>query len=94
MIIEKIMLFWQSAFFTIFNFIDLPDLPVTLSDSLNEFLDLVFTNISALGFFVRISTLSIIIPLAILIINFDKIYDLVMWVLRKIPVLRNRLERG
>lgn len=87
MIIEKIMLFWQSAFFQIFSFIDLPDLPTFLTDSLDSFFDIVFSNISALGFFVRPLTLQILVPLAIIVLNFDKIYDAIMWVLRKIPML-------
>lgn len=87
MIIEKILLFFQSAFFTIFGFVDLPDLPETLETSLNGFLDIIFSNISALGFFVRPATLSIMVPLAIIIINFDKIYDLTMFILKKIPML-------
>lgn len=87
MILEKIMLFWQSAFFSIFDFIDIPDLPQSVLDSISSFLDLVFTNISALGFFIRPITLQVLVPLAIIVINFDKIYDAVMWVLKKIPML-------
>ena len=87
MIIEKIMTFFQSAFFTIFNFIDLPDFPEAFTTGLNDFLDLIFENITALGFFVRPATLILIIPLVIIVINFDKLYDLVMWILRKIPML-------
>lgn len=87
MILEKIMLFWQSTFFSIFDFIDIPDLPQSVLDSISSFLDLVFTNISALGFFIRPITLQVLVPLAIIVINFDKIYDAVIWVLKKIPML-------
>lgn len=37
--------------------------------------------------FVRWQTVCIGIPLLILIINFEKVYDGIMWIIRKIPFL-------
>ena len=39
-----------------------------------------------LGVFVRISTLKIILPLLILAINFDKIYEVIRWIIKKFPI--------
>lgn len=85
MIIERILDFFQNAIFTIFSFFNFPEVPQAISDTMSNFLDLIFTNISALGFFVRISTLQVVVPIVILIITIDKVYDLVMWILKKIP---------
>lgn len=66
----------------------LPDLPQSLHDSLFDYIDLIFSNgTNILGLFVRLNTVKIVIPLLIIIMNFDKIYSLVLWILKKIPIL-------
>lgn len=64
----------------------LPSLPFDLVEGSYAFIDLIFDNIGLLGLFIPITTIKIVIPLVILIINFDKIYRLVIWVLKKIPI--------
>lgn len=66
---------------------NLPDVPTSIVNGMNSFIDIIFDNVGILGLFIPISTLKIVIPLIILIINFDKIYRLVIWVLKKIPVV-------
>lgn len=74
----------------ILNLLDvLPDFPETLVSSINSFFDLIFSNLSLLSFFVRIETIQIIIPLFILVYNFEHIYKFIMWIVRKIPVSIN-----
>lgn len=65
---------------------DLPQLPDSILSGLNNFLDLIFNNSGLLGLFIPIPTIKVVVPLIIVIVNFDKIYKLVMWVLKKIPV--------
>lgn len=65
----------------------LPEFPATLVNSLNSFFDLLFDNLSLFGFFVRIDTVKIVIPLFIAAYNFEYIYRFIMWILRKIPAL-------
>lgn len=67
----------------------LPEFPETLVSSIDSFFNLIFGNLSLLGFFVRIETLHIIIPLFILVYNFEHIYKFIMWIVRKIPVSIN-----
>ena len=64
----------------------LPQLPDSILIGLNSFLDIIFNNVGLLGLFIPISTIKVVVPLIIVIVNFDKIYKLVMWVLKKIPV--------
>lgn len=65
---------------------NLPNLPESILTGLNNFLDLIFNNLGILGLFVPISTIKIVVPLILIIVNFDKIYKLVIWVLKKIPI--------
>ena len=65
---------------------NLPQLPESILNGLNNFLDLIFNNVGLLGLFIPIWTIKVVVPLIIVIVNFDKIYKLVMWALKKIPV--------
>ena len=87
MIIESILNLLKNVLFTVFGWINLPDLPETLTNGLDTFLDLIFENAGVLGFFVRPLTITIVIPVVIIIVNFDKVYKLTMWILKKIPML-------
>lgn len=69
----------------LFGWINLPQVPDSILNSINTFLDLIFENLSLLGFFIRPSTLKILVPLIIFAINFKWIYKMIMWFLRKLP---------
>lgn len=66
---------------------DIPSLPDELLSSAYSFIDLIFDNVGLLGLFIPISTIKVVVPLVLLIVNFDKIYKLTLWVLNKIPKL-------
>lgn len=87
MVIEAIFNLLKNLIFTVFGFINLPDFPESLQNSLNQFLDIIFNGINLFGFFIRPATIQILIPILIVIINFDKIYKLTIWILKKIPML-------
>lgn len=87
MIIEGILNVLKLLLFTVFGWISLPSMPDNVTNSINSFLDLIFDNATLLGFFVRPITFSIAIPVLVIILNFEKIYHLTMWILRKIPML-------
>lgn len=65
----------------------LPEFPEELVASVEEFFSLIFDNLSILGFFVPLDTVKVLIPLVLLVINFEDVYAFVMWLLRKIPFL-------
>ena len=72
----------------ILNILDvLPDFPAELVTSVEEFFSLIFDNLSILGFFIPLPTIKILIPLVLLVINFEDVYAFIMWLLRKIPFL-------
>ena len=87
MIIQLILNLLKTLLFSVFSWINLPQFPEGLSNSLNSFIDLIFDNLNLLGFFIRPVTITILIPVLIILINFDKVYKLTMWILKKIPML-------
>lgn len=71
----------------LFSWINIPQIPDELVNNINEFLNLIFDNLSLLGFFIRPTTLKILIPLIVFVLTFKYIYRIVMWLLRKLPFL-------
>lgn len=71
----------------LFGWINIPQMPEEFVSSVDSFLDLVFGNLSLLGFFIRPTTLRIAIPLFLVIINFKYIYKFIMWIVHKIPFI-------
>lgn len=69
----------------VFGWINIPQFPVELSGSIDVFFDLIFDNLSLLGFFIREGTLKIVVPVLLIVINFEFFYKLVMWLVRKLP---------
>ena len=87
MILEALLNLIKSLLNVVFGWISLPQFPEELTNSVNTFLDLIFDNLSLLGFFIRPLTLTITIPILIILLNFEQAYKLVMWIVRKIPFL-------
>lgn len=74
---------------SILNFLDvLPDMPESVVEFLNTFIDLVFVNgWNAVCFFIPINLVKILLPLVLIVVNFEHAYQVIMWVLRKIPLV-------
>lgn len=87
MIIEGLLNLIKTLLFAVFSWINLPAFPEGLTSSINSFIDLIFDNLTLLGFFIRPATIAIIVPALVILLNFDQIYKLTMWILKKIPFL-------
>lgn len=87
MILELLLNLIMSLLKICFGWINLPPFPETLTSSISSFLDIIFGNLSLLGFFIRPITLTIVIPVLIILLNFEDVYKFTMWILRKIPFL-------
>lgn len=87
MILEALLNLIKVLLNVVFGWISLPSFPSELINSVDTFLNLIFNNLSLLGFFIRPLTLTIAIPILIILLNFERVYKLVMWILRKIPFL-------
>ena len=60
---------------------NLPNFDESLLVDFNTALDTIFDNASLLGFFFPIDTIKLYIPLVLLVINFEHIYHLSLWVI-------------
>lgn len=64
---------------------NVPQFPDSILTSLNVVFDTIFNNLDLLGLFVRIDTIKILVPLLIVVVNFEKIYHFTMWLIKKLP---------
>jgi len=65
---------------------DLPDLPVAITNALDTVPDLVRFTSRLVVMFVGRTFYLVVIPLIILLINFNWIYHGTMWLIRKLPI--------
>lgn len=90
MILELIMnavLFLLKSVFGLLP--NIPQLSTSLTQSIDKVFNVIFDNVGLLGLFVRISTIKWLVPLVIVVYNFEHIYHFVMWVIKKIPLSIN-----
>lgn len=85
MILETLLNLVFGLLKIVFGWISLPAFPEALTGSIDTFLSLIFDNLNLLGFFIRPTTLTLVIPILIILINFDHVYKFTMWIVRKIP---------
>lgn len=72
----------------ILNIFDvLPDFPEAARTAIDSFFNLIFENCSFISFFVPLDFCVICLTASVAIMNFDKVYKVIMYVLRKIPTL-------
>lgn len=71
----------------VFAPIDLPDLPDGIQTVLDELIDVMSGAVGLLGIFVDLSVVKWLIPVVLVIANLDKVWTLLMFILRKIPFL-------
>lgn len=88
MIVQMLMeyLAWMMQH-TLLSFIQIPPFPETWTAAVDQFFDLLFQNVGLVNLAVPWNVVKLGIPILIAILNMDKIYDAVMWIIRKIPML-------
>lgn len=87
MIIELLLTVFMTVIKAVFSWINLPDFPPQILNGINTFFDFIFDNCSFLGFFIRPSTIQVVVPIVIIALNFKQIYHFTLWILKKIPAL-------
>lgn len=72
---------------TVFGILpDLPDMPVGITNALEIASDVVIFGTRFISYYVGGAFLSILIPILIIFANFNWIYHLVLWIIKKLPI--------
>lgn len=87
LIIESLLNLFATVLKSVFGWINFPDLPVEISMVINQLFDYMRSGIGLVFLFVPMPLVRILLPLVVVVVNFDKVYKLVMFVIRKIPFL-------
>ena len=87
MILESVFNLFSSAIKLIFAWIDLPDLPAEVDSLINMLFDYMEMGMGFVCLFIDMNFVKLMLPFVLVVMNFDKVYKLVMFVLRKIPFL-------
>lgn len=87
LIVESVLTLFADALKVIFQWINLPQVPSNIQTVIDQFFEYLRSGMGFVYIFFDMSLVKILLPLLIVVINFDKVYKLVMFVLRKIPFL-------
>ena len=71
----------------VFAPVSLPALPSGIQSVLDELVDVLISAVGLFSVFVDLSVVKWLIPVVLVIVNFDKIWRMIMFVLKKIPFL-------
>lgn len=71
---------------SLLNWINIPLMPETVNDNINEYLTLLFQGGELFYYFIPTNVISFGIPLLLVIIAFKYGYYFVMWIVKKIPM--------
>lgn len=72
---------------TVFGILpDLPDMPTGITNALDVASDVVVFGTRFLAYYIGGTFLLILIPILIIYANFNWIYHLVMWIIKKLPI--------
>lgn len=65
----------------------IPPVPEQFTTIIDTVLSMIFDNGGALiSLFIRPQTIVIVVPILIVLVNFEHIYKLIMWIVKKIPL--------
>lgn len=70
-----------------FGWVNFPDMPSVVVDALSVVLQAIASGIGFVWLIVPKELVLAVIPVIIIVENFDLMYSMVMWVLKKIPFL-------
>lgn len=91
MVIEAILFsVWYLLDFILNLLPSIPQMPSAITSSIDSVFNLIFSNVGLLGVFVPLNIVKILIPLWLVVDNFDKIYSILFWIVKKIPTLNIR----
>lgn len=87
MILELLFEFILLFLDLIFGWVSFPQIP----DTIIYYVDYLFTYMGMgmrfISLFVNMELVKVCLPIILLVENFDKLYSVVMWILKKIPFL-------
>lgn len=87
MILQAVFDLVRNVIKVVFGWINLPSMPEAVTSVIDELFALLRGSVGMLGVFVDLSMLKILLPVLLIVINFEHVWKFTMFILRKIPFL-------
>lgn len=87
MLFETILNALKGLLQTLLGWINIPSAGEEFTNGISYFTTMLETGQSMIDLFIPWSLVKFGLPLLIVVVNFERVYNLIMWILRKIPML-------
>lgn len=87
MIVELLFQFVIGFLNVVFGWVSFPAMPEAVTNAIDPLLDALASAIGFIWLIVPRELVLVVLPVILVVENFDKLYSIVMWILRKIPFL-------
>lgn len=87
MIIEGLLNLFVGLLEVVFSWVNVPELPASVTSVIDELFDILAGSVGLLSIFIDFNMVRLLLPVLVIVINFDEAWKLTMFILRKIPFL-------
>ena len=87
MILEAVLNLVSGVLKTLIGWINLPQLPAAAENVIDTTFEYLEAGIGFVSLVVDMNLVKILLPLVVVLVNFDEVWSMIMFVLRKIPFL-------
>ena len=70
----------------LFGWIDIPDMPETITNVIDQVIVYIVDGLPVIWVFFDKQVVTVALVLVLALVNFDKIYYFIMWLLKKLPI--------
>ena len=84
MILESVFNLISGLIKIVFGWINLPD---SVTSIIDELFSLISGSMGIIGIFIDLNMVKILLPVLLIVINFDEVWKFTMFILKKIPFL-------
>lgn len=85
MIIEAVLNLFITAIEGLFGWVNLPPLPSSIESIIDQFFGYLEGAVGLLGIFIDVNMVKLLLPILIIVINFEHAWKFAMFVIKKIP---------
>ncbi|MDO4279635.1 MAG: hypothetical protein Q4C69_12475 [Lachnoclostridium edouardi] len=87
MIVEALLTLISTLLKLCFGWKNLPNLPDSVMSVVNELFGYIEGSIGIMGVFIDLSMVRILLPVLLIVVNFEEVWKFTMFILKKIPFL-------
>lgn len=87
MILESVFNLVSTLLQLVFGWINLPSMPESIMSVIDELFELVRGSIGIMSIFVDMHMVKILLPVLLVVVNFDEVWKWTMFIVKKIPFL-------